>query len=90
MGTDHPSTPHRIGGGETAGHFFNTIATEFGPLGEMFEVGKHGPTLRIQICPEILGFSPEKGISLIIHPIVRMGLRPSILLDREGSGFLGL
>ena len=40
-----PTTPipHRVGGGEAAGHFFDTVATELGPLGEMLKVGKHGP-----------------------------------------------
>ena len=39
-------------------------------------------SLRIQICP-------KKGISPIIYSGDGM-FRPSILLDREGSGFLGL
>ena len=40
-------------------------------------------TLRIQICP-------KKGIIPIHSYSFRMGLEPSILFDREGSGFLGL
>ena len=38
-------------------------------------------SLRIQICPKISGFP--------YNPVLGMGLRPTILLDREGSGFLG-
>ena len=40
----------------------------------------HSSTLRIQICP-------KKGISMDFPyiPIPGMGLRPQILLDREGS-----
>ena len=38
-------------------------------------------TLRIQICP--------KERDYLYIPILVMGLRPSILFDWEGSGFLG-
>ena len=40
-------------------------------------------TLRIQICP-------KKGIIPIHSSSFPMGLEPSILFDREGSGFLGI
>ena len=40
-------------------------------------------TLRIQVCPK------NPGLPLLYIPIPRMGLEPSILFDREGSGFLG-
>ncbi len=41
---------------------------------------KNNPSLRIQVCPKSPGLS--------IHSF-RMGLEPSFLFDREGSGFLG-
>ena len=41
------------------------------------------------IIPKDLGMSSKRWFSLYYIPILGMRLRPSILLDREGSGFLG-
>ena len=43
---------------------------------------KNSYTRRIQVCP-------KEGLPLHSYSF-RMGLEPSILFDREGSGFLGI